>query len=134
MELKEIVEELEKGFQFHIVKAEWMSYDGTLVYGSTKHVVMTPESEPKFKLSVQENIELGLIERIKPLYSKVITTTSSSSGNWSSSRGYTIYICDKPFKVWIRHRGHTGDRNDDYDEVVESEKVSSKEELLKYFE
>jgi len=134
MEISEIVKKLEKGERIYIAKAEWKSYDGSLVHGSTRHILMTPESTPKFSLSVRENVELGLVRIVEPLYTKVITTSSSSRGNWYCDKGYTIYVHNKPFKVWVRHRGYTGDRRDDYNKIIESKLVTSKEELLKYFE
>jgi hypothetical protein len=129
MELAEIKEEMEKGVEFWAAAAPWEQYSGSLVDGYTTHILITADSQPNLALSSVENESLGLIKRVEPLYSKRITNE-----RWEvpfCEKGMAVYVNDAPFKVWVRHVGHTGDRIDDYDKIIEAKRITSISELLR---
>lgn len=108
--------------ELYVAKASFSSYSGSLVSGSTSHYIITADSNPKFSLSMRENRALGLVKDAEVLASITIITERSNTP--SITRGYTIYVSDKPFKVFCRHRGYTGDRCDDKDWVVEAQRTT----------
>ena len=122
---------LEKGEPLYVAIAHWSSYSGSMVWGDTTHYLMSYDSNPKFSLTISENRQLGLVKDAPDIiYSRSITKERHSTPK--IIRGYTIYVAKKPFKVWIAHRGYTGDRNDSYDKIVESIEIRTLEEFLKY--
>ncbi len=130
--LKKVKGMLEEGKTLFAVKAWFDNYSGSLVDGHTRHILMTPESTPKFQLTPNENKVLGLIEEIEALWEKDVVTERWDTPH--AVKGFTVYISERPFKVWIRHRGHTGDRCDDQDEIVESKPIKTIFELLQMLE
>jgi len=132
--MKEVKDKLLKGEKLYIALAEWNSYSGSLVDGSTTLLVITPDSKPCFNCSIQENRELELIKEIKPLYRKSVTTYETSAGMHYSAEGYTVVVCDKPFQIWERHRGYTGDRNDRRDRVINAKELESIDTLIRAIE
>jgi hypothetical protein len=111
------------------IRAFWEDYDGSLVSGHTNHFVITPDSKPIFHLSGDENFDFGTIKCIMPLWRHEISI--SKENNPYRETGIVYYICDKPFSVWICHRGHTGDNCDDYDEIITAVKIENLEDFLR---
>ncbi|MEM4154877.1 MAG: hypothetical protein QXW52_08690 [Candidatus Caldarchaeum sp.] len=130
-ELEAIVERLKSGDVIYAAVAKYSYYSGSLVSGSTKHIPITVDSQPVFNLTVTENEKLGLIKRVSPMWSR-----SRVKSRWDVpliEYGETIYINDAPFKVWVQHRGWTGDRDDSYDVIISSVEIKTVQELLDLF-
>ncbi|MEM2175400.1 MAG: hypothetical protein QXI58_07265 [Candidatus Micrarchaeia archaeon] len=135
-EIKEIKEKIEKGEKVYYTEFFIKSYSGSLVSGETRYFFITPDSNPIFHLSIQENRELGLMEEIDE--NEIVKVYKKSKGGgrggywWSES--YVVAFSTRPFKVYLRHRGYTGNRCDDRDYVEEAKEIKSIEEFFKILE
>ncbi len=120
----EVVRMESEKMDLYVAVAEALSYDGSLVSGETKHYLITTDSEPIFFMSYRENKEHGYVKEFKgevEMHSILIE---------KRERPYyrkvkRIYIAKEPFKVWVRHRGYTGDRCDDYDKIITARKIEA---------
>jgi len=118
----------------YVAVAETHSYSGSLVSGSTRHYLITVDSEPIFFMSVKENKERGYVKEFQGEVEEHVVVISRSERPYSRRQKH-IYIAKEPFKVWVRHRGYTGDRCDDYDKIVTAQAVKASElhSFLKQF-
>lgn len=118
----------------YIAVAETHNYSGALISGSTRHYLITVDSDPIFFMSYRENLERGFIREFKGEFEEHVVVTYRSERPYSKRQKH-IYIAKEPFKVWIRHRGFSGDRCDDYDRVVEAQPIKKSElhSFLKQF-
>jgi hypothetical protein len=128
-ELQKNLAELKNYSELWGIRAFWEDYDGALVSGHTSHYIISPDSKPIFHLTGDENYELGTIKYITPIWRHEITLSRDS--NPYREAGIVYYICDRPFSVWIRHRGYTGDNSDDYDEIVPAVKIENLEDFIR---
>lgn len=132
MELKDIKEKLERGEKVYYAPFWRKSYSGSLVDGETRLFLLTPDSKPNFTLTIDENKELCLIKEIEKdrVYFHYLYSESRGSGGYSYYRAEGIAFSDIPFLMYIRHRGMTGTRSDDRDELVKSKEIKNLEEFL----
>lgn len=133
MNLERVREILDSGQKLYAARAEWSSYSGSLVWGRTTHYPVVLKAKPNLKLGYRRNKQLGLIEDFdRILMADSITTHEQETP--SVTEGFTVYISEQPFHIWIEHTGYTGDRNDSYNRLVESKPISSVQELLQLYE
>ena len=125
-----LVRLLEAGKWVYVAKAEFARYEGSLISGDTEHFILKPDSVPIFSLSYEDNETLGTVKPEEYIH-YVTIYTERQERPWIR-RGYKIYFSTRPFSVWIRHRGYSGDNCDDYDRLVDSVPLTSKEELITY--
>lgn len=132
MEIKKIKEKIEKGAKIYYAPFWEERYDGSLVSGETCLYFLTPESKPNFNLTIKENIELGLIKEIPKDSISIVYryTKRKGRGSWYYYRGEGVVFSDLPFILYVRHRGYTGERNDDRDELYEAQEIKTAEEFL----
>ncbi|MEM5867955.1 MAG: hypothetical protein QXG39_08565 [Candidatus Aenigmatarchaeota archaeon] len=118
----------------YVAVAETLSYDGALVCGSTKHYLITVDSEPVFAMSFRSNKEYGFIKEFKGEVEKHSTLLEQQETPYYRKHRI-IYIAKEPFKVWVVHRGWTGDMCDNFQKIIEAQPVKTSElhSFLKQF-
>jgi hypothetical protein len=128
-ELKEILNKVESGElpSYHkyiqVAIAEKEEYDGSLVNGETSHFFIEYKQRPDIDFSLEENIRLGYVIPLKgeekPRILKRILVDSSDLPYYRKWK-IVYWHPTAGFSIWISHRGHTGDRIDNYDKIVDS--------------
>ncbi len=134
--LGELKEELEDGKTLHVAESGFNSYSGSLVGGATENIVMSEKSNAKTDLTVEENEELGLIQRIGADFSKRILEEERTQP--SKRKGTIIFVNQEPFKIWERHRGSIGEETNNYglvfyDKFHNSYEIEEVSELVDLF-
>jgi len=128
-ELKEILDKVESGelpshrIYVQIAVAEKEEYSGSLVDGETSHFFIEYRQRPDVNFSLEENIRLGYVTLLegedKPRILKRILLDSSDLPHYRKWK-IIYWHPNRGFSVWVSHRGHTGERSDNYDKVIDS--------------
>lgn len=135
MEVKDIKEKLERGEKIYYAyfwEYNFWANDG---WGETRIYVLTPDSKPSFKLTIDENKRLGYIREIdeRKIYRYYSRYEGSSVFGYYRRNG--IIFSEEPFVLYIRHREwKTKSRLGNKDELIKSEEISSLEEFLNLLE
>ncbi len=133
-ELKEIIKRLERGETLYAVIAPFESYYSSKAEGDTHHYLLTLDSQPVFSIDFDENKAAGFIKEIPKesvIYKRTVVTKRYSIPYYEG--GHVIYITTEPFKLWVRHKGYTGNRSDSYNKILNCEKIENIEALRALF-
>lgn len=128
--LNEVVGLLKKGEVLYGGRVSVSQYGGDLVWGQTEYLVITPDSTPLFHLSFQENVEIGAVKEITPLFErKVILSTREIP---AAEEALVYVISTQPCRIWRKHRGYTGSRVDDEDSLHVCEEIRDVVQLKEF--
>jgi len=129
--LKELKERIEKGEKVYYVEFHVHTYSGSLVDGETRYFFITLDSHPNYNLSIAENRELGLMKEIdeNEIVKVFKKRKSGGRGGYWWSESYVVALSTRPFKVYVRHRGYTGERCDDRDYIEEAKEIKNLDEF-----
>lgn len=133
MDIEDIKEILERGGKIYYAYFWIENFRGSSRFGETNLYFLTPDSKPKFRLTIKENKDLELIKEIdkSKIYKYYTRTESERYGGYEYYKASGIAFSTEPFLLYIRYRSETPERIDDKDELREAKEITNIEELDK---